>query len=187
MLSKVLSAAAALSLFLASAPARADAGMSLGPIIEATAEALRDLRFWSQGEIGAAGALSDWHHPGGVSLRASLSIEGFGVAAALRYERIAAAHGGVLALGGRFRPLAFAHVDRYRHFDPFIGIGGEIGGDQAGFRAAGTVSGGFDLALFDDPKMHPALTFEYELRPLKFPSATPLQILHIGGAFRGVF
>jgi hypothetical protein len=188
MVSRSLAAAAALSLLLTSTAARADAGMSFGPIVEATAEALREMRFWSQGEIGAAGAITDWHHPGGVSLRGSISLEGFGLATALRYERIAGAHGGVFALGGRFRPLAFAHVDLYRRFDPFLGIGGEIGGDQAGFRAAGTVSGGFDLALFGDtPKMHPALTFEYELRPLRFPSATPLQILHIGGAFRGVF
>ena len=155
--------------------------------MEATAEALRDLRFWSQGEIGAAGALTDWQHPGGASLRASFSIRGVGFATALRYERIADAHGGVFALGARFRPLAFAHVDLYRRIDPFLGLGGEIGGDEKGFRAAGTVSGGFDLALFTDSKGHPALTFEYELRPLKHPSSTPLQILHIGGAFRSVF
>ena len=145
------------------------------------------MSFWSQGEIGAAGAITDWQHPGGASLRASFSIRGVGFATALRYERIVGAHGGVFALGARFRPLAFAHIDLYRRIDPFLGLGGEIGGDERGVRAAGTVSGGFDFALFTDSKGHPALTFEYELRPLKHPSSTPLQILHVGGAFRSVF
>ena len=182
-----LAATAALALLLAESPARADGWTSFSPLAEATAEALKDLRFWSQGEIGAAGAITDWQHPGGVSLRAAFSIRGVGFATALRYERIDGAHGGVVALGARFRPLAFAHVDLYRRFDPFLGLGGEIGGDEKGFRAAGTVSGGFDLALFTESKGHPALTFEYELRPLKLPSSTPFQILHLGGAFRSVF
>ncbi|WP_437989780.1 hypothetical protein [Sorangium sp. So ce145] len=46
---------------------------------------------------------------------------------------------------------------------------------------------GLDFVLFPEEDAQPALVLEYQLRPLRTPSDTPLQILHLGAAMRGVF
>lgn len=177
-------AAALLSPAAASASDSAPAFTALG---SAVVEALNELRFWGQAQIGAAGAISDWAEPGGVSLRASMSVRGIGLAGALRYEQVEGRDGGVLALGGQFRPLAFAQMTAYERIDPFLSLGGEVGGERDALRADLYAGAGLDFVLFPEEDAQPALVLEYQLRPLRTPSDTPLQILHLGAAMRGVF
>lgn len=184
MSAAVTVAAALLAPAAASASKSAPAFTGLGSAI---VEALNALRFWGQAQIGAAAAISDWEHPGGVSLRASMSVRGIGLAGAIRYEQVEGRGGGVLALGGQLRPLAFAHMTTYERVDPFLSVGGEIGGEQDALRAGLYVGAGLDFALFPEEDAQPTLVLEYQLRPLRAPSDTPLQILHLGAAMRGVF
>lgn len=180
-------ASAAFALLAPATASASDPAAGFGGLGSAVVEALNDLNFYSQGQIGAAAAVSDWEQPGGVSLRASMSILGIGAAAAIRYERVGGRGGGVLALGGQLRPLGLLKMNIYRRIDPFVSLGGEIGGERDALRACGYIGAGLDLALFPDEDPHPAFVLEYQLRPLRTPSDTPLQIVHLGAAMRGVF
>jgi hypothetical protein len=180
-------ASAALILLVSSAASASDSAPGFSGLGSAVVEALNEMTFYSQGQIGAAAAVSDWSQPGGVSLRASVSLLGIGVAAAVRFERVGGRDGGVLALGGQLRPFGLLKMKIYRRLDPFISLGGEIGSESDLLRAAGYVGAGMDIALFPDEDPHPAFVLEYQLRPLRTPSDTPLQILHLGAAMRGVF
>ncbi|WP_437739991.1 hypothetical protein WMF39_30245 [Sorangium sp. So ce1504] len=177
-------AAALVSPAAASASDSAPAFTGMG---SAVVEALNELRFWGQAQIGATGAISDWEEPGGVGLRASMSVRGIGLAGALRYEQVEGRGGGVLALGGQLRPLAFAQMTAYERIDPFLSLGGEVGGERDALRADLYAGAGLDFVLFPEEDAQPALVLEYQLRPLRTPSDTPLQILHLGAAMRGVF
>jgi hypothetical protein len=183
-------AAATCAVIALLAPAAASASdpaagfSALGP---AVVEALKELTFYGQGQIGAAAAVSDWGQPGGVSLRASMSVIGVGIAGAIRYERVGGRDGVALALAGQLRPFGLLEMKVYRRIDPFISLGGEVGGERERLRALGYIGAGIDLALFPDEDPHPALVLEYQIRPLRAPSDTPLQILHVGAAMRGVF
>jgi hypothetical protein len=185
-LSHCLIAAAAFFLLPASASASSSAEFSaLGP---AVAESLKEFSLSSQGQIGLAGALSDWKHPGGVSLRSSVSFFGFGLGGALRYERVNERHGATLGIAGHFRPLGLLGTRLYRFLDPYVSLGIEAGaGEREWFRAAAYVGLGLDVGLFPSLKTHPALVLEYQVRPFRTPSDMPLQVLHIGGAVRTVF
>jgi hypothetical protein len=180
-------ASAALTLLAPAAASASDPAAALGALGAAVVEALSEMTFYSQGQIGAAAAVSDWGQPGGVSLRASMSLFGIGVAGAIRYERVGGRDGGGLALGGQLRPLGLLEMKIYRRIDPFLSLGAEVGGERDLFRASGYVGAGLDVALFPDEDPHPAFVLEYQLRPLRTPSDTPLQILHLGAAMRGVF
>jgi len=184
-----LAAATSVALtFLAPAAASAsDPAAAFDSLGVAVIEALTKMTFYSQGQIGAAAAVSDWGQPGGVSLRASMSLFGIGGAAAIRFERVGGRDGGVLALGGQLRPFGLLKMKIYRRIDPFISLGGEVGGERDLFRASGYVGAGLDVALFPDEEPHPAFVLEYQIRPLRTPSDTPLQLLHLGAAMRGVF
>ncbi|WP_437275336.1 hypothetical protein WME90_29290 [Sorangium sp. So ce375] len=177
-------AAALVSPAVASASDSAPAFTGLG---SAVVEALNELRFWGQAQIGAAAAISDWEDPGGVSLRASMSVRGIGLAGAIRYEQVEGRGGGVLALGGQLRPLALAKMTAYERIDPFLSLGGELGSERSAFRADLYAGAGLDFSLFPEEDAQPTLVVEYQLRPLRTPSDTPLQILHLGAAMRGVF
>jgi len=184
---RLLAAASASAALLIPAAASASdpSGMSaLGPAI---VEALNEFTLYSQAQFGLAGALGDWAHPGGMSLRTSISFVGFGAAAALRYERISGRHGAALALGGQLRLLGALEMKLYQSIDPFVSLGGEIGGDSDAIRASGYLGAGCDVALFPSHEFHPALVFEYQIRPLRTPSDMPLQLLHLGAAIRSVF
>lgn len=181
----LFAAAVAASMGLAS-PASATNIYPFEDLGQAVAEAITSFTLYSQGQIGLAGTVQDFRSPGGISLRSSITFYGLGLAAALRYERIGGRHGGVFALGGQLRPLGLLENRLYRRLDPFVSLGGEIGGDEASVRGSGVVGVGCDLALFDR-KDGPALTLEYQIRPLRYPDDTPLHLLHVGAAFRSVF
>lgn len=180
-------ASAALILLASSAASASDSAPAFSALGSAVVEGLKEMTFYSQAQIGAAAAVSDWSQPGGVSLRASLTVFGIGAAAAIRLERVGGRDGGVLALGGQLRPFGLLKMKIYRQIDPFISLGGEIGGENDLLRAAGYVGAGLDIPLFPDEDPHPAFVLEYQLRPFRTPSDTPLQILHLGAAMRGVF
>jgi len=185
---RILAAAATFAVLLCPAAASAsDPAAAFTGLGSAIVQALNELRFWGQAQIGTAAAISDWKDPGGVSLRGSMSIKGFGLAAALRYERVGGRDGGVLALGGQLRPLALLEIKAYERIDPFLSLGGELGGEHDGIRACAYAGAGLDFALFPHHDAQPTLVLEYQLRPLRAPSDTPLQILHLGAAMRGVF
>ena len=71
-------ASAALTLLAPAAASASDPAAALGALHTAVMEALAELTFYSQTQIGAAAAVSDWGQPGGVSLRASMSLFGIG-------------------------------------------------------------------------------------------------------------
>ncbi len=146
-----------------------------------------EMTFYSQAQLGLSGALADWERPGGVSLRASMSFFGFGAAGSLRFESAGAQRSGALGLGAQLRPLGLMQTKLYRYIDPFVSLGGEIGGGDGGLRAAGYVGAGCDVALFPDEELHPALVLEYQVRPLRTPSDMPAQLLEVGAAIRSVF
>src|SRR5262245_44949927 len=88
--------AAAITLAPRSARAEYDA---FAGTLRAMAEAIAQLWFWGQLRVGTSAAVADWAHPGGFGVRGSATVEGFGLGAALRYERAGGAHGGVLSIG----------------------------------------------------------------------------------------
>lgn len=156
----------------------------LGPAI---VEALNEMTFYSQAQLGLTGALADWERPGGMSLRASMSFFGIGAAGSLRFEPDGSSTSGSLGLGGQLRPLGLAQTKLYRDIDPFVSLGGEIGGGDDGLRAAGYVGAGCDVALFPAEEFHPVFVLEYQVRPLRTSPDMPAQLLHVGAAMRSVF
>jgi hypothetical protein len=178
---RLLAAAAIPALLVAPSAARAEAHPSLlGP-----GDFKFHLRFYTQAHVGTAAALADWKHPGGIALRGGFSLLGLGLAAALRFERVAGAPGTELSLAAQLRPLALAESRVYRIFDPFVSLGGELGGG-GGARGAMVTGGGFDIALFPGLATHPAITVDYQVRPLRTPADLPRQLFQVGPTLRWV-
>jgi hypothetical protein len=111
-------------------------------------------------------------------------LVGIGLAAALRYEHVAGVSGADLSIAAQLRPLALAESRVYRIFDPFMTLGGELGG--GGVRGALVAGGGFDLSLFPGLATHPAITVDYQVRPLRAPADLPLQMFQVGPTLRWV-
>jgi hypothetical protein len=97
-----------------------------------------------------------------VELQLNGSLEGLGLEVGYGYERITrtdqeVAHGGYVRAGLQWRPLRTAaeEVERvYRYVDPYLSIGGLLGGlryqEDSYFRALAYVGTGLDIGLRSD-------------------------------------
>ncbi|WP_437668715.1 hypothetical protein [Sorangium sp. So ce131] len=178
----------ALGIALAPAEARAHTPSWTG-LAEELAEALAEMNFHSQLQVGVAAMLASGLRPGGMELRGTVNVHGFGASVGARYEPYPSGVGVLASLGLELRPLALAEINFFRALDPYVWVGGEIGGGSRGFRLAQDVGLGLDIGLFsrvdsNRENLHPALTLRYQYRAVQTPDDLPSHLLHIGGALR---
>lgn len=105
---------------------------------------------------------------GGLELHAAASVFGFGLTAAIGWERTALVDslqdGGYYLGQLQLRPMTWANDERFHFIDFHLGIGGSIGGlVEEVFRAGLVMSFGVDIALMppEGHIAHAALTIEY--------------------------
>ncbi len=174
------------------APVEARASESMPGLGEAIVQAMNDFSLNSQFQIGAAGVMTGGPRFGGTELRATLTMVGIGGSLGGRFETYP--HGGQGGLGFvdlQLRPVG-ALSQFYRILDPYLSVGGELGGGSRGLRAAQTLGVGLDIGLFGGKKsnpsgMHPAITLRYQFRTVQTPDDLPSHLVHLGASFRTVF
>lgn len=161
-----------------------------GGVLRAAAQAIANLYFYSQVQIGSAAVVADAQRPGGMSVRGSLSVVGLGAQGWFRYEQDLLAPTQSVrrgALGGaafEFRPVPFAQSRWHRFVDPHVAAGFELGGGAGAFRATSSIAAGLDIGLMPWLDEHPALTLQYQWRPLQTPDDYATHLLQFGMAWR---
>lgn len=179
------------ALALAPATARAEADPFV-MVLQATAEALSNLNFYSQVQAGLFAVSADDLRPGGIGARVVGNGQGFGLSLGAEVERYRAGVGGLALVDFEFRPLPFLRKNIYRVVDPFAIGGLEIGGGALGFRATQTIGAGVDLGLFGRPdtnreSVHPVFSIRYLFRPWQVPGDLPQHLVLVGASTRIVF
>lgn len=161
--------------------------------IKAAAMALASMHFYSQMQAGVATTLVNGYEPGGIGLVASQNMFGFGLVAAVRYERDpiepdeAVREGAMGSAAFELRPLGLARSRLHQFIDPHASVGLAMGAAAEQFRAALELGVGVDVGLIPWLEMHPALTLQYRLRPLQHPSDYALHHIQVGTAWRAAF
>lgn len=124
--------------------------------------------FRPQFKLSANALIPEAEGFGGVELHASASILGFGLILAGGWERAAlmpgAPDGGYALVQVQVCPLTWTSERTFAIFNPYVAVGGLLGGlDPGVFRAGLAASVGFDLTVFpaDDFETRPAITFEF--------------------------
>ncbi|MBT9558744.1 MAG: hypothetical protein IV100_22120 [Myxococcales bacterium] len=132
------------------------------------ARAMHGLDFDPQASLSIFVSMPEARAFGGLELHAAASLFGFGLTAAIGWERTALddslQDGGYYLGQVQLRPITWADDERFHAIDFHLGIGGLIGGlVDAVFRAGLVMSLGVDIAVSptgeDDD--HAALTVEY--------------------------
>ena len=149
-----------------------------------------DLRGMLQGNASRITELSTGRL-GGIETRGALSLMSVGTAVSAGFERVTDHPGGILyggyiGLAPQWRPVALIDKHIFPYFDPYIELGGRVGGigsgDDVFFRAALITGAGIDIGFAED-EFHPMLTIGYRLEPLRHPDDLD-HVLLIGAGVR---
>lgn len=143
------------------------------------------LEFFGQAEVGGFAVLNDFSRFGGLGVKSTASLEGFGVALGARWERDRAGSGGGVFGESQLRPFALAQWSAYRYVDPYLALGGELGASTRGFRGSIYGAAGIDVAL-SASEAHPALNLEYQRRIRQTPDDFSDQALWLGLSVRTI-
>ena len=153
----------------------------------------RCVGFKGQAQISVRAAMSPRAELGLVSLNADFSLSGIGIRLGYGYEHLVAtgvvpAHGGFFELGLQWRPVQSFTETAYRMIDPFIALGGLVGGaNQDGeglFRGAALLDVGVDIAL-SAKRGHPVLHVGYRYHLAQVPEWAPAHLFTFGLGWRG--
>ena len=124
-----------------------------------------DLNFYAQAQLTMLGSMAlDDPCFCGLELFADVSMMGLGLAVGVGFEQMQIDEDDDLHPGGyvlaelQTRPLGTFELDLYEWFDPFIGLGGRLGGvavdDSAELRATFYVGTGVDVRVLpSDPQL----------------------------------
>lgn len=124
---------------------------------------------------------------GGVEVLGGASIAGFGLSAALAYERVttpdAIRHGGYMLALFELAPTAWTTPELQRHLGIHLGAGGLIGGLQdADVRNGPVLSVGVTVALVQNlgHKTQLALSVDYRAQLKQAPDDVAVHVLVLG-------